>query len=92
MPCGTAGRLVRDVDIHCLEFVVQRDVDNERWELDPEQPRHDLGGKVTTLRHYHGLGRVRGRLEQLMQRHAFGPIGELAVPEDRRLDPDTLAD
>ena len=43
MPCGTAGRLVRDVDIHCLEFVVQRDVDHECRQLDAEQI--DPGGK-----------------------------------------------
>lgn len=61
------------------------------WELDPEQPRHDLG-RLATLRHYTGLRRVEGRLVGLMRRHAFGPIGELVVPADRRLDPATLPD
>jgi polysaccharide deacetylase family protein (PEP-CTERM system associated) len=59
------------------------------WELDVEQPRHDLGG-LRTMRHYFGLARVAGKLERLLERHAFGPIGEIPVPADRRLDPQTL--
>jgi polysaccharide deacetylase family protein (PEP-CTERM system associated) len=59
------------------------------WELDPEQPRHRLGG-LRTLRHYHGLERVEARLLRLLDRHAFGPVGEIAVPSARRLDPSTL--
>lgn len=61
------------------------------WELDPDQPRHDLGG-LRTFRHYHGLSRVEGRLRRLLERHRFGPIGEIPVPDDRRLDPATLPD
>ena len=61
------------------------------WELDPGQPRHRLGG-LRTLRHYFGLARVEGRLRTLLQRHAFGPVGELPVPADRRLDPALLPD
>jgi polysaccharide deacetylase family protein (PEP-CTERM system associated) len=61
------------------------------WELDPGQPRHRLGG-LRTLRHYHGLARVEARLLRLMDRHAFGPVGEIPVPEARRLDPSTLPD
>jgi polysaccharide deacetylase family protein (PEP-CTERM system associated) len=59
------------------------------WELDVDQPRHDLGG-LRTMRHYYGLRRVADKLERLLDRHAFGPIGEIPVPSDRRLDPDTL--
>jgi polysaccharide deacetylase family protein (PEP-CTERM system associated) len=59
------------------------------WELDPEQPRHRLGG-LRTLRHYHGLRRVEARLLRLLDRHAFGPVGEIAVAPARRLDPATL--
>lgn len=61
------------------------------WELDPGQPRHDLG-RLKTWRHYTGLGRVEGRLIGLLQRHEFGPIGELPVPDERRLDPASLPD
>jgi len=59
------------------------------WELDPGQPRHRLGG-LRTLRHYHGIERVEGRLVRLLERHAFGAIGDIPVPATRRLDPDTL--
>jgi polysaccharide deacetylase family protein (PEP-CTERM system associated) len=59
------------------------------WELDEGQPRHQLGG-LRTFRHYYGISRVAGRLEGLLQRHTFGPIGELSVPDDRRLDPANL--
>ncbi len=61
------------------------------WELDPGQPRHRLGG-LRTLRHYHGIERVQGRLVRLMKRHAFGPIGDIPVPASRCLDPGTLPD
>ncbi len=60
------------------------------WELDHEQPRHALGG-LRTFRHYFGIERVEAKLSRLLERHAFGPIGEVPVPEDRRLDPMTLA-
>lgn len=61
------------------------------WELDPGQPRHRLGG-LRTLRHYHGIERTEERLRRLLGRHAFGPVGAIDVPADRRLDPDALPD
>jgi polysaccharide deacetylase family protein (PEP-CTERM system associated) len=60
------------------------------WELDPGQPRHDLG-RLRTLRHYHGLERVESRLVRLLERHRFGPIGAIDVPAGRVVDPDMLA-
>ena len=60
------------------------------WELDDGQPRHRLGG-LRSFRHYFGIERVEGKLRSLLQRHDFGPIGEVPVPEERRLDPTTLA-
>ena len=59
------------------------------WELDPGQPRHELGA-LRTLRHYHGIERVEGRLVRLLERHRFGPVGAIAVPADSRLDPAAL--
>jgi len=59
------------------------------WELDPGQPRHQLGG-LRTLRHYHGIERMESRLLRLLQRHRFGPIGEIEVPAGRRVDPGRL--
>jgi len=43
------------------------------WEFDPEQPRLLKGG-LGALRHYHGLAGTMGKLEKLMDRHAFGPV------------------
>lgn len=59
------------------------------WELDVGQPRHRLGG-LRTWRHYHGLEKTEAKLRRLIERHAFGPIGEIDVPDDARLDPSTL--
>jgi len=56
------------------------------WELDPGQPRHDLGG-LRTLRHYHGIERVEGRLLRLLERHRFGPVGEIAIDASARFAP-----
>lgn len=61
------------------------------WELDPGQPRYRLGG-LRTMRHYHGIERMEGRLRRLMERHSFGPVGTIDVPDDQRLDPDELPD
>jgi polysaccharide deacetylase family protein (PEP-CTERM system associated) len=59
------------------------------WELDAGQPRHALGG-LRTLRHYHGLERMPRRLDALLTRHAFGPVGDIPVPPGPALDPATL--
>lgn len=56
------------------------------WELDPGQPRHRLGG-LRTLRHYHGLERMESRWLRLMERHRFGPIGEIPIAEQARFAP-----
>lgn len=61
------------------------------WEFDAGQPRHDLG-RLRTWRHYHGIERVETKLRRLVGRHAFGPIGEIDVPDAARLDPTTLPD
>ncbi|MFT7461712.1 MAG: polysaccharide deacetylase family protein (PEP-CTERM system associated) [Pseudohongiellaceae bacterium] len=60
------------------------------WELDPDQPRYNLGG-LRTWRHYMGQSRVANRLVTLLKRHSFGPIGQLQVDALRTLDPSTLA-
>jgi polysaccharide deacetylase family protein (PEP-CTERM system associated) len=43
------------------------------WELDPDQPRVNVGWP-TRIRHYGGLGRVRVRVERLFRDFAFAPI------------------
>ncbi len=45
------------------------------WELDPEQPRMQVGW-ATRFRHYGGLGRTQGRLKRLLTEFAFGRIAD----------------
>ena len=46
------------------------------WELDPGQPRMS-GSFISQFRHYLNLGKVHGRLTQLLQDFSFGPIRSL---------------
>ncbi len=46
------------------------------WEIDPDQPRQDVGLKVR-VNHYHNLSRTEGRLRRLLERHRFAPLGEV---------------
>jgi len=43
------------------------------WEIDPEQPRFQVS-RATSLRHYTGLGKTRGRLASLMTEFRFDSI------------------
>lgn len=43
------------------------------WELDPEQPRMDVG-RLARLRHYGGLDRTERRLQELLQGFRFGTV------------------
>ncbi len=52
------------------------------WEFDPEAPRYRLGG-LKTFRHYVNMDKTAGRLEGLLCRFAFGPLGTLAEEPDR---------
>jgi polysaccharide deacetylase family protein (PEP-CTERM system associated) len=47
------------------------------WELDPEQPRGDVG-LLKGLRHYSRLAHTGARLAQLLDGFAFGTLGEVA--------------
>ena len=46
------------------------------WELDPGQPRMS-GSFISQFRHYVNLGKVHGRLTQLLQDFSFSPIRSL---------------
>ncbi len=46
------------------------------WEVDPGQPRQDVGWRVR-LNHYYGLSRTRERLERLLSRHPFAPLWDV---------------
>jgi polysaccharide deacetylase family protein (PEP-CTERM system associated) len=46
------------------------------WELDPDQPRLNLGSPVTRFRHYVNLRRTRDKLNRLLQEYRFGRISD----------------
>ena len=46
------------------------------WELDPEQPRIELP-RIKYFRHYVNLNKTKSRLEWLLSKFRFGPIGEV---------------
>ena len=46
------------------------------WEIDPGQPRQDVGLKVR-INHYYNLGRTEGRLRRLLERFRFASLGEV---------------
>ncbi len=46
------------------------------WEIDPGQPRQDVGLKVR-VNHYFNLGRTEGRLRRLLERFRFASLGEV---------------
>jgi polysaccharide deacetylase family protein (PEP-CTERM system associated) len=46
------------------------------WELDPDQPRQDVGWKVR-INHYFNLGRTRDRLRVLLERFSFSPLRQV---------------
>lgn len=47
------------------------------WEFDPGQPRLLRGG-LGALRHYRGLDKTRAKLERLLRKFRFGPLGPIA--------------
>jgi len=46
------------------------------WEIDPEQPRIKTRLR-SRLRHYTNLGGMQARLERLLERYSFAPVGEV---------------
>jgi polysaccharide deacetylase family protein (PEP-CTERM system associated) len=46
------------------------------WEIDPDQPRPPVGWRVR-VNHYHNLGRTESRLQRLLERFRFAPMGEV---------------
>jgi len=46
------------------------------WEIDPHQPRQQVGWKVR-VNHYYNLGRTEGRLRRLLREFHFRPLGEV---------------
>jgi hypothetical protein len=50
------------------------------WEVDPDQPRLPVG-RLTTWRHYGGLGKTLDRLERLFNDFAFITVAATLVEE-----------
>jgi hypothetical protein len=46
------------------------------WEVDPEQPRLDVGA-VTRMRHYAGLGSTLRRLNRLLREFRFDSVANV---------------
>ena len=49
------------------------------WEIDPDQPRIRTRLR-SRLRHYTNLGRMQARIEHLLERYAFAPVGDVLRP------------
>ena len=47
------------------------------WELDPEQPRISAGGRLTQIRHYRNLNKMRWVLEDYLSQYRFGSVAEV---------------
>lgn len=51
------------------------------WEIDPEQPRVAGASVRSSFRHYTGLGRMRPKLQRLLQDFQWGRMDHLAEAE-----------
>ena len=47
------------------------------WELDPEQPRISAGGRITQVRHYRNLNKMKWVLEDYLSQYRFGSVAEV---------------
>ena len=47
------------------------------WEIDPEQPRIAAAGRISRARHRVNLASTEKKLETLLGRFRFGPVGEV---------------
>lgn len=52
------------------------------WELDPEQPRLRVAGRVSRFRHYVNLARTADKLDRFVSRFAFAPIGDVLAQQN----------
>ena len=54
------------------------------WEIDPDQPRMAVASRLSRFRHYVNLGRTENKLDSLLSRFQFGPLGEAIAAEQGR--------
>jgi polysaccharide deacetylase family protein (PEP-CTERM system associated) len=78
------GGYLRLLPFALLRWGIGRVVASERptvlyvhnWEIDPDQPRQPVSALVR-FNHYHNLGRVEGRLRQLLARARYAPLRDV---------------
>ena len=56
------------------------------WELDPDQPRITAADRVSRLRHYRNLDKMRWVLEDHLSRYRFGSVAERLGLEVRHVE------
>jgi polysaccharide deacetylase family protein (PEP-CTERM system associated) len=56
------------------------------WEVDPDQPRVDHAPMRSRLRHYTGLGKMAGKLRELVHEFRWGRMDQIAALEAARAE------
>jgi polysaccharide deacetylase family protein (PEP-CTERM system associated) len=51
------------------------------WEIDPDQPRMQVGTRLSRWRHYVNLARTQSKLEALLKRFCFGSLTEVLASQ-----------
>jgi polysaccharide deacetylase family protein (PEP-CTERM system associated) len=54
------------------------------WEVDAAQPRLSQGKAISRFRHYVNLAKTESKLDSLIAKFRFGPLGELVSQADRQ--------
>jgi hypothetical protein len=49
------------------------------WEIDPGQPRLDVGSRISRWRHYLNLGTTERKLDRLLAAFRFGTLSEVVA-------------
>ena len=74
LPHTLLKRCVRSWDRHqTAPFVMYF----HTWELDPEQPRISAGGRITQIRHYRNLNKMKWVLEDYLSQYRFGSVADV---------------
>ena len=54
------------------------------WEIDPEQPRLNVGSRLSRWRHYLNLNATESKLERLLEHFRFGTLSEVVAWVERQ--------
>jgi len=77
-PWGWTGRRIQQylsASQHPLMFYTHP------WEIDDQQPRLQVGSRLSRFRHYVNLPHTMNRLEQLLDTFSFGPMGRVLAEQ-----------